>query len=359
MSLRRCRRVGAPAVLAVCVLAWFVAPQAAAFATPAWLFSVDMPVSGQTAAERTRVAREGLLKVLTRVTGLQSVPRNEVVQAALAAPDSYYTEFAFAAEPGSSPAALRLRINFQADAVLDLTRQARLPLWWTRRPRVLVWLALEENGVRSVVSASSEHPLRMALVDAARDRGLELFFPVMDLTDQLAVGPADVWGRVAESLDAAGQRYAPDVVVTARFKASLAALRGLDVRGDWQFWLGNDVYAGNQAERQYPRLAEATVNGLVDGLVERYAVPARLPQLWEFRVAGLDGIMPYATLMRYLAAQDFLDDVQLVALDGDVLTLQARTAAQGEQLLTLLTAETRLRRDHLHRGPVPQFRWSR
>ena len=113
---------------------------------------VDLPedvsdsVFARMRSERERVARAGLLRVLTRVTGLKSVPRNDVVTEALAQPDRFYSEFVFFNRADTSGLErLHLKVVFQRDAVLTLVGEAQLPVWWNRRPQVLAWIVVEEN----------------------------------------------------------------------------------------------------------------------------------------------------------------------------------------------------------------------
>ncbi len=344
-------------VMVACLMVWH-SPPVLAYATPEWLYRVEMPVADQSTAERLRVAQTGLLTVLSRVTGLTSVPRVAEVGTALQNTSALYNEFAFFNRDGpEGRSQLMLEINFQPAQILDLTRAARLPLWWTQRPVVMVWLALEENGRRNIIAADSEHPLRQALEEAARNRGLELAFPVMDLTDQIAVSPADVWGRVAASLNAAARRYDADVIWTGRLRTTLAALRGLDVQGDWSFWLQGQTYADRIQGTQYPVVAELSVDQLVSGLVEQFAVPARQPSRRLLRVSGLHAPGPYIAMMTHLENQDFLSDVQVVSVQGETLTLAVVTSADDQQLSRLLTTSDQLSRDNLYRGIDPQFIW--
>ena len=44
-----------------------------------WLYEVAVPVENQSEAERRRASSEGLLELLTRLTGLNDVPRSPVV----------------------------------------------------------------------------------------------------------------------------------------------------------------------------------------------------------------------------------------------------------------------------------------
>ena len=328
-------------VLAVsCVL-----PMAAyGYSAPSWLYTVNLPVERQTSDERQRVASAGLLAVLTRVTGLTSIPRNETVRAALADPSRYYNEFRFFAETSEGRSEDQLSITFQRDLVLELVREARLPVWWTRRPTLLVWAVIEEQGQRTVLSGDSDHPLRDALLDYAEERGLTLRLPFMDIDDQLMISASDVWGNVTNTIEDASARYRPDVVMTLRMRSSLS-LDGRRLNGNWSYWFdGQPVVVRYDAE-QFDVVAREGLEPLVNRLVSTYGVPARRVNLWQLEIGGLAEIGTYVDLLGYFEGLDFIEGVDVSALDQEVLTVVLKSRAGAEQLLRLLTAEARLVED--------------
>ena len=170
-----------------------------------WLYAVDMAVDGRTETARMAVSGAALAEVLSRVSGLAEVPRNDPVRAALARPEAYYDRFVFLNDS-------ELRIHFVPAAVLKLADEAELPVWSANRPEVMAWLAVDSGAVRQVVGG--DHALADALGERARQRGLVLKLPLMDLEDRMLVRPAVVWGRLYSTLSAASRRYGADVILT-------------------------------------------------------------------------------------------------------------------------------------------------
>ena len=58
--------------------------------------------------------------------------------------------------------------------------------------------------------------MREHLSAKAKERGLPLSFPLMDLTDRTTISIYDVWGRFVQSLTQASHRYSVDNVIGAR-----------------------------------------------------------------------------------------------------------------------------------------------
>ncbi len=185
------------------------------FAVPVpWLYDVDIAVAGRTGAARLAVSGTALAEVLSRVSGLAHVPRNAAVREALGQPERYYNRFVFLNDR-------ELRIHFDPAAVLGLVDAAGLPVWSANRPTVVAWLVVERGGVRRVVDGG--HELAVPLVRRARQRGVVLKLPLMDLEDRLLVQPSVVWGRLFSALSEASGRYQADVVLVGRLQEQVCA----------------------------------------------------------------------------------------------------------------------------------------
>lgn len=323
--------------------------------TPEWLYTVEVSVTNQSTAERDRAAQVALLAVLTRLTGLVSIPRSSEVQAALAAPTRYYDEFLFYGDEHADQQK-QLRIIFQRDAVLGLVQQARLPIWWTKRPKVLAWVVLQELGERKILDAHSEHPLRLVLIDAAKARGIDIGFPLMDLDDQLKIDPKDIWRDVRYGMEEIALRYGAEINLVGRVQSSLS-FRGRQLKGDWRYWLDGQNARVSFDTDQYETVVHDGLDGLVAELLRHYSVFARQNQRWALRVSGVRDVGAYTGLVNYLAGLDFINHVALSAIEGDVLTLVLSTSAQAEQLFNLLTTEQTLVEDTQHLGRGVQLMW--
>ena len=321
-----------------------------------WLYDVQVPVEDQSALARLDAAGRALAQLLTRLTGLSSVPRTEEVQRAIAAPDLYYNQFRF--EPADDGEGLVLRLQFVPQAVLKLVRDAGLPIWRSNRPSVLAWLVVDDGaGSREVLGAGSDHPLVAALRDRARERGLPLKLPLMDLADQLAVEPAAVWGRLSQVLLPASQRYGSDIVLVGRLQQRPP--EGWVV--SWEFWVDGDVRSMDQEASEPGPLGRAGADLVADELAGRYAVLDRGVRRVDLAVSAVRGVDDYAALLRYLGGLEFVEQVMVSSVSGDRLGVSLITAAETEQLLELFRLDRRLFPDSLNSlpGSTLELVWQR
>ncbi len=345
---------------AVCILA-LVALSVPAFGLQDtdWLYAVEQPVDAQTDAERSRAASAGLLTVLTRVTGLLSIPRNAVITAALERPQAYYNRFQFArrTQPNGMQQTV-VRITFQQAAVQALLQAADLPVWWSRRPTVLAWVVMDAGGQRQLLGADSTHPVLQALMARADQRGLALRLPAWDATERERISTADVWGRVGHVLDAAALRYHADIVMVGRIaRAADRVLLQQPYAGDWEAWIGGRPVAVNYAAIDAAQVARLGIDLVADAVAEQYTVLPRALQSQRLSVAGVVDLERYAAFMRYLQSLEFIDRVAVTGLAAEQVEVAVDTRAAAAQLQMLLTAEQRLALNPLSRGPGLHLIW--
>jgi uncharacterized protein len=302
-----------------------------------WLYDVQVPVADQSASARLEAGGRALTQVLSRITGLASVPTSEPVSRALATPDRYYSQFGFERAPDGD--GLMLRVQFVPAAVLDLVRAAELPVWRSSRPRVIAWVAVEDTtGERQILSAASEQALADGVLGRARERGLPLQLPLLDLEDQLAVDPAAVWGRLSQSLLPASERYDADIVLVGRVQQ-----RGEDAwSSSWEFWVDGDILHLDGEGPDAETLGRAAADLVADELARRYAVLGGSLGRLDMAVSALQGARDYAQLLRYLGDLEFVDELLVSRVEGDRVYLSLLTSAEPDQLLELFRLDQRL-----------------
>ena len=326
---------------AVLSLTGLVAPVQSAMAVPVpWLYDVDVAVEGRTAAARMAVSGEALAEVLSRVSGLAHVPRNARVREALGRPEAYYNRFVFLD-------ADELRIHFVPGEILKLMDEARLPVWSANRPQAMAWLVVERGGIRQIVDG--EHPLAATLSERARQRGLILKLPLMDLEDRLRVQPAVVWGRLFSTLDKASRRYAADLILAGQVQDEVCVSESRTgcffYVGTLQAWMEGEEFATEFAVSDIEEAGQMTVDFIADELAGRFAVLAREPSSLSLIIRGIDSPVGYGRLLGYLDGLEFVSSVDVAAVEIGRLEITLSTRASLEQLVELFERDGRIRPD--------------
>ena len=321
-----------------------------------WLYQVDQYVADQSEQTRRQAAQRSLLRVVSRVSGLVSVPRNASITQALRNPERYYAKYVYFDPKGVDPnglnridnakesdaTALAVRFTFQPAMIKQLARSAKLPTWWSRRPLTLVWMVLDEPDGRSVVDQGAVS-IRSALDYAAHQRGLPVLLPAMDLDDSLLVSTAVVWGKFTDVLDQASDRYNAGQYLLGRFSVQ-EILGERFFTGEWlvrsedgdtsRFIRGSDI----------DTVASIGIDMAAQSVLDQHLVFADAQRQHELVVSGINDIRAYSSLLDYLQSLEFVDDVMLLSMRRNTLKLRVNTAATDEQLHSLLVDDGRFAR---------------
>jgi hypothetical protein len=312
------------------------------------LYQVDQYVADQGEQTRRQAAQRSLLRVISRVSGLVSVPRNASIAQALRNPERYYAKYVYFDPKGaganglnridnareSDATELAVRFTFQPAMIKQLARSAKLPTWWSRRPLTLVWMVLDEPDGRSVVDQGAVS-IRGALDYAAHQRGLPGLLPSMDLDDSLLVSTGVVWGKFTEVLDQASDRYDAGQYLVGRFSVQ-EILGERFFTGEWLVRLeGGDISRFVQG---------VGIDMAAQGVLDQHVVFADSPRQHYLVVSGIDDIGAYSSLLDYLQSLEFVDDVMLLSMYQNTLKLRVNTAATDEQLRNLLIDDGRFER---------------
>lgn len=308
------------------------------------LYSGEVAVVDETPATRDMALKQILGQVLVRVSGRSDVLSRAGAAQVLNAAASLVQQFRYRTETSGegpdSPPRKYLRARFDAAALRRSMARHDLPVWLGGRPRVVLWVAIEESGGRHLFNVADDDRIRRLLQQRARARGMPLQLPLLDLEDQAAITAADIWSGYAPVIRRASARYPHDVVLTGKLR------RQADGRwtADWGLWRGDEVL---ELRGSGEDLGEAIASG-IDLAQDRLAVhpTARLGDgggTTAVRIEGVRGLADYAGLMRMLGGIQEIGAVHVVKADPDRLLLKVRVEGGREALARLLAANPLLR----------------
>jgi hypothetical protein len=301
------------------------------------LFQVEVAAAGRDAGSRDVALRQALGQVLVRVTGSAESLSEPSLKPLLKNPSRFAQQFRFRDIPAEMPGQmeqLRLWVQFDGVALAREVRNAGLPYWGSERPDVLLWLAIDDRGRRYLVSDNSGDSVTRTLSQAAHRRGLPLTLPLMDLEDQRAVQFTDVWGGFVGSLEAASQRYRPQVMLVGKLGHS-GTSGGW--RGSWSL-LGA---SGQQNWTAHAASLQAAVDQGIDEasewLANQYAVVATDQAVRSLLVEGVQDLGDYARVSKYLASLTPVEQVQVARVNGREVEFSLNLNSDERNLLQVIT----------------------
>jgi len=294
------------------------------------LFEVEVPVSGQQPVERKAAMRQALSTVLVRVTGQRELPGSGRVRPLLDTASQYVQQYRYFTVPGSTPPQLMLRVRFDGDGIRQVLREQDIAYWGdTERPDTLVWLAVEERGRRYIVSAQDETVIHRQMVQAARQRGVPLLFPLMDLQDQAQVRFSDIQGGFFDRVLEASARYKLQAILIGRL--NLSASGSWVAR--WNLRIAGNTTTWSDTDNQLAGVARAGINNVADNLASRLAVTdsGALGNHVTVTVEDINTLAAYARVTDYLGSLTAVRQLQVKQVAGTSVdySMQLNGTLQG------------------------------
>lgn len=298
-------------------------------------------------SEQNEAVAEALGRVLIRVTGDTAVLETDTAQSMVSDANDYLSTFRFERSDvtltnllGEPVPTKRMIMRFDRGAVEQRLARNRLPIWGPKRPETLIWMADRLSGSDRILADSDDSDLAEALKNSARERGVPLTLPLMDLDDSFAVGFTDIYGLFTTDIQEASERYSPDAILLARL-----AREGDGLQADFVYMIADD----RQRYRVEAATEEALMRALVDRvagrLADQYAVvldPAMAGQI-SLRINAVDNLATLAAVERYLDALNLVTRVTLRRVEPDSVQFDLEISGDRTQLRDALALDERLR----------------
>jgi len=335
-TIAQVRQTASFPVLLGCLL-WML--PAFAMAAPAELFEDEVVVSSQSPAERVTAFRSALAEVLVRVAGNNRVLDSDPARVMLEDPSTLVQQYRYYTRPDSQPPVLVMWVRFDADSIRHGLQQQGQSFWGGERPDTLVWLAVEDRGRRYVVAADDDSDVRRQIELAAKQRGVPIVFPLMDLEDQSRARFTDIWGGFFDHVLQASERYKTQAVLIGRLNRSASG--GWSSR--WQLQVGGTPSAWTDSRQELTQLAQQGIDDTADILASRFTIAggsATGHGMVSIEITGLNSLADYARVSTYLKALSPVLDLQVNRVDGPNLQCDLRLNGSLQDLNRIVAIGT-------------------
>ena len=314
------------------------------------LYLVELEVDSQSSVERDLGAKNALIDLLTKVTGLRNIPRSQKIIEALKRPSAYYSGFSYKSNPNNDNGGFLISYDFDKYLVLDLIVEAKLPYWWTARPGIIIWLALDDSS-QTILSSSDSHSFVRHLRERAMERGIKAELPIMDVQDQKLISYKGLMSGIAHQIDEASTRYAADIYLVGKVREMEFSMDEPFFEGRWEFWFENEFLSADFKGITAPEAAELGIDFVVDAVVANDAVFALEEQEYQWAVAGIDSVDEYIRLKNIFEDLEFIDSFFLKKLSLGQVTFNISTRASEKKIVELLSKRKVLVENPFYRGP--------
>ena len=263
------------------------------------LYEVDVPVESRESGRRISAFKQALITTLIRITGDRNIVSNAEVAGLLESPSRYIQQYRYL-DAGDELSELILSVRLDGRALERRLAAAGLPVWGRERPVVLIWFAIQGMGQRYLIGEDKAPVLRDVMHATAKERGIALIFPLLDLQDQNRVNIADVIGEFDNRVRQASGRYPSDVIVVGR----ATVLNDGYWRGNWNAYYGDQSGNWTSEGSRVEHMLSEGIHELTDILSGHLAIHGTAGEdtVVMLEVDQVDTLEDYVRLRTYLTS---------------------------------------------------------
>jgi uncharacterized protein len=297
-------------------------PAQAAVIAPRNLYEGEVQIDPQNPPARDALMRQALGQVLVRVTGDRDIARRkagiELMKLATRLVQQYDYDRRPAppvkgvTPPVPAPEIKVFRARFDARVLESQLRERGLPVWGRERPVTQVWLGVQEDGSRWLLTENLAAIDAPSVLQTALARGVPVLLPASGGANELQDVLQGATGRILAAAQAGGQR---------RVLVGRVTQKGAQWSGQWTLFENGqqqDRWQGTAANRE--EALAFGIDQLANAYAARYAVrggAAAAAGPLRLEVAGIESATDYARVSKYLAGLSAINAADLVEMaDG-------------------------------------------
>jgi hypothetical protein len=319
------------------------------------LYLAKVTVASQSKKDRGYALKNAMQSVLVKVGGEKTIFQHPAFKTSLKQYDRFVTHYRYERIANEN----YLIATFNQNKINQLFVDAGLPIWGSLRPQVVLWLINEDGLIRQTISESSRSPLTEVINSFSEQRGLPVIIPLMDLTDASQLATSDVWGRFAEPIYLASERYLAETIITIRLSNS--SLLSSDVLSencelicqpmkvlDWSFISSSNNEIKQEFSEQYQGtnsqlLLTQALNDITDKIYQSYALTTEFNNEIQIDVANIDSLNTYVEVDQFLQTISSVQAVKLIKANGNTRRFELTLLGSKKALLASLKLNDALR----------------
>lgn len=297
------------------------------------LYEAKVSIANQSSNAQRSARRSAFREVLVKVSGNRDILRSSAMRAEIAKANSYLLSYRYESKQDN----LFYIAEFDRQRVDKLVRVNGFPLWGARRPQTVLWFVVqaEEALNRELIAESSNSEVTEQAKKIANQRGIEVSFPLLDLTDIQQVSVYDVWGGFMNKVVEGSRRYGADIVFSARLyfvdindiqQKELAPLRESSWIADWSLVNGETTQTGSLIGKSVTELSALLIHHLSDVLGQTYAINTTVPgqevEKVSIVITNINDLDSYENVHAFLSSLSVVTKARLISQQSSLATFE-------------------------------------
>jgi hypothetical protein len=328
------------------------------------LYQASVDVDSQAPAQRQIATQKALQEVLLKVGGRQSILSNTLLQQAITSAERYQTQFHYQRKNNQ----LSVVINFNDKKVNQLFKQAKLPLWGSLRPQVLLWLIDEIDSQKTLISDDVSLPINSVINKFSVVRGLPVIMPSSVLVNENTYQISDFWEYFLENIQQASQRYLPDTHVVMRISdsrlVSEQAPKPLNtgeqsfdcgilcmtpevtktIELDWRIYSQDTLYMRQYQGKDKESLIQQGLSDITEFIYQSYALLTTTENDLVIEIRNINSLLTDTTVFNFISSLSSVNNIILLNAKGNVRRYKLDLVGSEESFFAALKLNKKLKK---------------
>ena len=303
------------------------------------LYSITLPIADQTTGLRLEAFTEAFKQVIVKVSGSDDALQSPAFQRPIESSARYVKQFRYVNRKevdinGVDLGLLYLNIDFDPLVVTKLLRDNNFPVWGSERPSSLLVISYDVNERIQLVSDDTAPEIVDLLDKAAKNKGVPILFPLMDLEDISRVSVSDVLSRQFGNIEILAQRYTPDALAVGQ----IIGRSGEGWRGDWEVRFDEQVFKWNFSGASKQMVVDEAIQHLARILALEFALEEHQTDAQDIllNVNAMSGIDHLISVQKYLESLNVVEAVRVVLVSKTEVTYRLKLRNSTEDLQRLI-----------------------
>lgn len=334
------------------------------------LYSAQVMVQSQSSNDRTQALKQALQAVLLKVGGQTSVLTHPQIISQLSRAERFVSQYGYARIDQQ----LWLNVRFDENKINQIFSAAALPIWGNLRPQTLLWLIDEQQFSRSIIGENGQEQTVKQVYDFAKQRGLPIRLPIIDLQQADQINVADLWGRFKQPIFDYSVRYQAESLAVIRLSdfslvspmtdaTEQCSLCQSQITGDVTLFNQDTVFNQSFTANTKQQVLIQALQALAEQVFVQYAQSSAAQNKLAIEVTAISTLMQYQQVVDFLENLSSVQAVTLTQRNNTSYQFSIEVSGQASTLLAALKLTKQLVQqvDPLalpDLDAIPRFVWS-
>jgi hypothetical protein len=261
------------------------------------LYEVEVIAKSEQEPDRVEAIQQAMRRVLMRTLAGNNVFQDKTVNNVLENATNYVKESQYSLAETAHNQARLMRVLFEEEKLVAALRKGNIGLWNEIRPTTLVWLVVEQDGVKQFFDSDEMPEIEWVLKKTAKQKKIPVLFPMQDLTEKRVLSIGDVLSAYSEHLLEVSVRY--EVVSTL---AGKLVKQGMCWKAEWTLYFDAKIEQWRSPCSSIDQAILTGYQGVYDQLSQYYAAKPEKKELEPIvmKVSGITRGIELMQLTNYL-----------------------------------------------------------